>query len=102
VVTPGGHGGHVLQGLALDLLVRHARAAPGLPGGRPLEPLLKGLELAGFSVQWLQYRSVSIGMPQLSQAGIVVMRFSLGRPGAGWGGVADWTRPRSAASRTVA
>jgi hypothetical protein len=30
------------------------------------------------SVQWLQYRPVSIGMPQLSQAGVGLMMYSLG------------------------
>src|SRR5215475_4454644 len=34
------------------------------------------------SVQWLQYRPVSIGMPQLSQAGVVLMMYSLGCAGA--------------------
>jgi hypothetical protein len=34
------------------------------------------------SVQWLQYRPVSIGMPQLSQAGVVLMMYSLGCVGA--------------------
>jgi hypothetical protein len=33
-------------------------------------------------VQWLQYRPVSIGMPQLSQAGVVLMMYSLGCVGA--------------------
>src|SRR5499433_3220100 len=33
------------------------------------------------SVQWLQYRPVSIGMPQLSQAGVVLMMYSLGSAG---------------------
>ena len=33
------------------------------------------------SVQWLQYRPVSIGMPQLSQAGVVLMMYSLGMRG---------------------
>src|ERR1700745_3642173 len=47
VITPGWHCGHVCQGLAFDLRARCARAAPGLPGGHSLEPLLKGLELAG-------------------------------------------------------
>jgi hypothetical protein len=41
--------------------------------------------MAGFSVQWLQYRPVSIGMPQLSQAGIVIMRFSPGKARCGMG-----------------
>src|SRR5215475_11372353 len=34
------------------------------------------------SVQWLQYRPVSVGMPQLSQAGVVLMIYSLGCVGA--------------------
>jgi len=38
------------------------------------------------SVQWLQYRPVSIGMPQLSQEGVVLTMYSLGCPRviAGW------------------
>src|SRR5262249_36841336 len=38
------------------------------------------------SVQWLQYRPVSIGMPQLSQAGVVLMMYSLGSAGRSRGG----------------
>src|SRR5690242_21066116 len=46
VVAPGGHRGHVVEGLAFDLLARRAGTAPGLPGGHPLEPFLERLELA--------------------------------------------------------
>src|SRR2546429_2682921 len=47
MIASGGHGGHVGQGLTLDLLAQRARAAPRLPRCHPLEPLLEGLELAG-------------------------------------------------------
>ena len=81
VVTPGWHRGHICQGLAFDLGARCARVAPGLPGGHSLEPLLKGLELAGLVGAVAADRPVSIGIPQLSQAGVVLMMYSLGRAG---------------------
>src|SRR5215468_8097530 len=48
------------------------------------------------SVQWLQYRPVSIGMPQLSQAGVVLMLCSLGWVGMVAGAELPTERARGA------
>ena len=47
VVAPGGHGGHVVEGLAFELFPGGLRVAPRLPGDHPLEALVERLELAG-------------------------------------------------------
>ena len=41
VVAPGGHGGHIVEGLAFELVAAGPRVAPGLPGDHPLEALVK-------------------------------------------------------------
>jgi len=48
VVLPGGHGGHVVEGLPLDLLPRGAGIASCLPRRHPLETLVERLQGAGF------------------------------------------------------
>src|SRR5579864_3750827 len=47
VVAPGGHGGHVGAGLALELLPRGAWAAARLPRDHPFQPLVERLEVSG-------------------------------------------------------
>jgi len=47
VVLPGGHGGHVVERLLLDLLPGRAGIAAGLPRGHPLEALVERLQGAG-------------------------------------------------------
>src|SRR5579872_2217232 len=46
VVAPGGQRGHVVKGLALNLVARRRRLTPRLPRGHPLEPLLERLQRA--------------------------------------------------------
>src|SRR5262249_31915747 len=47
VVAPGGHGGHVGAGLALEFLPRGLRVAPRLPCDHPFQPLVERLEVSG-------------------------------------------------------
>src|SRR5207249_4126169 len=47
VGSPGGHGGHVVEGLLLDLLAGRARVAACLPCGHPLETLVERLQCTG-------------------------------------------------------
>src|SRR6185437_2685681 len=47
VVLPGGHGGHVVERLLLDLLPGRAGMAACLPRGHPLEALVEGLQGTG-------------------------------------------------------
>src|SRR5690349_11514588 len=95
VVAPGGHRGHVVEGLAFDLLARRARTAPGLPGGHPLEPFLERLELAALVGA---VAAVPAGLDRHAAA------FTGGRgrhepspwEGPGAPGPAEWTSARSA------
>src|SRR5215469_3701114 len=47
MVAPGGHGGHVGAGLALELLPRGVRVAPRLPRDHPFQPLVERLQVSG-------------------------------------------------------
>jgi len=47
MVAPGGHGGHVVEGLAFELFPGGLRVTSRLPGDHPLEALVERLELAG-------------------------------------------------------
>src|SRR6202035_5549791 len=46
MVAPGGQGGHVVEGLALEFLTGRGRVAALLPGHHPAEPLVECLKLA--------------------------------------------------------